>query len=226
MEFSEYLAEVPRLHSWDHGRTWVTGGFEATHLSQIAAAIRSRFARPRVIETGAGNSTLTFLFTSPARVLSICPEEQLFQRIIQYCEDKGMDHSALETRTTFSQFALPEIFRTGETFDFALVDGAHGWPLVMVDFCYMNAMLRKGALLMIDDVQLHSIAELMRLLDEQPGFTRACDLGKSVIYAKLTDDPFLPEWVGQPYIVRRSNEAQPPTLKQAVLRALRRVGRR
>ena len=46
----------------------------------------------------------------------------------------------------------------------ALIDGGHGWPTVFVDFCYMNAMLFRNGILIIDDVQLHSIKELGKLL--------------------------------------------------------------
>ena len=94
--------------------------------------------------------------------------------------------------------------RDNRRFDFALIDGAHGWPLVFVDFCYINAMLGAGALLMLDDIQLHSVKELSNLLHEQPGFSLVADLGKSLIFEKTTDDAYLPEWNQQPYIVRMS----------------------
>lgn len=58
---------------------------------------------------------------------------------------------------------------------------------------------------MIDDIQLHSVSELLNLLSEQPGYEIALDLGKAVVFRKVTADRFLPEWKQQPYIARRSN---------------------
>lgn len=204
MEFSQYLADVPKLHSWDGGKTWSTGGFQAQHLEPLHDIITKNFTSPKIIETGAGNSTVTFLFCNPHKVTSICPNPDLFQRIRDYCDKVGLDHASLDVVVDISQNALPEVRKHGTVYDFLLIDGAHGWPHVMVDFCYMNACAGEGSLIMIDDVELHSIGELMRLLDEQPGFERVADLGKSVIYRKLTNARWLPEWNEQPYIKRMS----------------------
>jgi hypothetical protein len=207
MTFDHFLSDLPRLHSWDGGKTWVNGGFEAFHLKEMAKNIRRRFSKPRIIETGAGNSTLVFLFCEPENVVSICPDQPLFHRISAKVEAFGLDLTRSEQFCDFSQSVLPDLLKTDRKFDFALIDGAHGWPLVMVDFCYLNAMLPRGALLMLDDIQLHSVRELANLLFEQPGFELVADISKALIFEKLTDDIYLPEWNEQPYIVRRSNEA-------------------
>jgi len=57
---------------------------------------------------------------------------------------------------------------------------------------------------MIDDVQLHSIKELARLMTlETASFRMRADLGKSLIFEKLTEDRFLPEWNRQNYLAAR-----------------------
>jgi hypothetical protein len=73
--------------------------------------------------------------------------------------------------------------------------------------CYANYALKPARLLMIDDIQLHSVGELARLLTEQPGFELALDLGKSLVFKKATADRAMPEWNEQPYVVRRSRLA-------------------
>jgi hypothetical protein len=67
-------------------------------------------------------------------------------------------------------------------------------------------MLRQGGYLMVDDLQLHAEKEMARLLSEHSGFSLALDLGKSVVFQKLTSQRFLGEWEHQPYIVRCTNE--------------------
>jgi hypothetical protein len=90
--------------------------------------------------------------------------------------------------------------------DFALIDGCHGWPTALVDLEYINFMLRQHGYLMVDDLQLHGEKEMARLLAEHPTFSVVLDLGKALVFRKLTADRDLGEWADQPYIVRRSNE--------------------
>jgi hypothetical protein len=72
----------------------------------------------------------------------------------------------------------------------------------------MNYMLSEGGYLMIDDVQLHSVKELGRLLVDEPGFDLVLDLGKSLLFRKITAARQLGEWNESPYILRLSQEYQ------------------
>jgi hypothetical protein len=208
MNFDLYLERLPLLHSWDGGETWITGGFDADLLRKLVAFLRERLPpHPGVLETGAGCSTIAFMFLDPARLISIAPEVDLFARIRSYCAAQGIDASILDSRVAFSEWLLPRLAESPETppwLDFALIDGGHGWPTVFVDFFYINHMLRRGGYLMVDDVQLHSVKELARLLKMQPGFELVLDLGKSLVFRKKTADRSLPDWFGQPYIVERT----------------------
>lgn len=94
--------------------------------------------------------------------------------------------------------------------------------MVMVDFCYMNFLLKKGGFIMIDDVQLHSVKELARLLAaDTDHFTIACDVdGKSLIFQKKTDRRMEPEWDLQPYTLLRSQPSlRPYALNMAAIKA-------
>ena len=88
----------------------------------------------------------------------------------------------------------------GTTIDLALIDGSHGWPTVFVDFCYVYAMLRKGGVVIVDDIQLHSVKELARLLTaDTERFHLLKDLGKSLVFEKMKNERFLPDWNDLPY---------------------------
>lgn len=209
--FEPFLERLPLLHSWDDGQTWNTGGFGPEHLRTLIAFLRVRLPpRPAILETGAGCSTIAFLFLTPSRVVSIAPSADLFTRIRSYCEVQGIETFVLDDRVGFSEWVLPALAELREAppwIDFALIDGGHGWPTPFVDFFYANHMLRRDGYLMLDDVQLHSVKELVRLLAMQPGFELALDLGKSLVFRKTTLDRSLPEWTGQPYIVRCTEAA-------------------
>ena len=68
MDFDAYLSDLPLLHTWDLGKTWNTGGFRAWQLKRMHEVVTERFPGPvRILETGAGNSTITFLQLALAR---------------------------------------------------------------------------------------------------------------------------------------------------------------
>ncbi len=210
-DFDKYLSSLPMLHSWDGGKTWNSGGFERSHLEKLYSFLKQNLPpAPVILETGAGNSTISFLFLAPKRLVSIAPEAQLFDRIRSYCEAERIPVAALEDRVDGSEWVLPkmaaEIRGAVPILDFALIDGCHNWPMAFVDFCYINQMLKTGGYLMVDDVQLHSVKELARMLTEQPGFELALDLGKSLVFRKTTEARALGEWGQVPYVVRKTNE--------------------
>jgi predicted O-methyltransferase YrrM len=207
MEFSAFLTNIPSLHSWDGGKTWRRGGFGPKMLQAFHDLVLFCGAENAVVlETGAGNSTLAFLYANPKLLISIAPDGPLFERIRSFCTEHQIDASALDFRVDRSEWTLPELARSDLRVDLALIDGGHGWPTVFVDFCYINAMLRNGGILVIDDVQLHSVKELGRLLQKsEKHFALVRDLGKSLAFKKLTDDRFLPQASQQPYIVEQSN---------------------
>jgi hypothetical protein len=199
-----YLSDLPLLHTWDSGATWNTGGFcretfEAIHPFVVELS--------DILETGAGNSTIFFLLHKPRRLVSIAPDAGLFERIHAYCDRNGIDRSCCATYVDCSEWVLPTLARD-QQFDFILIDGGHGWPVVFVDFCYATAMLRQGGILAIDDTQLHSIKELGRFLMCQPEFQFVMQNGKTALFRKVTNARSLPDWVGQPYIVSRTDEHQ------------------
>lgn len=210
MTFDEYLKNIPALHSWDGGKSWNSGGFAAEHLRvffDLVARVGGR--RASVLETGAGNSTIAFLYACPARVISVAPDAALFERIFSACRSRGVDMSPLEHHVDRSEWLLPKLAEAGRNerpgIDLALIDGGHGWPTVFVDFCYANVMVRRGGIIIIDDVHLHSIKELGRLLLRQSSaFTLVEDVGKALAFRKDTDDQFLPGWEGEAYIRERT----------------------
>ena len=214
MSLDTYLADLPLLHTWDLGKTWNTGGFSAAQLRRMYEVIDDRFPQRsvRVLETGAGNSTITFLHLTLRRLVSIAPDEDLRDRIVEYCKSHDVELAPLDFRLQRSEVELPTLaFGTDdqhkrEQFDVTLIDGGHGWPTVFVDFCYANYMIRAGALLFLDDLQLYSVAELSRLLERQPGFTLEEQVAKLQIWRKDDNRPFLPEHSRQPYILEMTNQ--------------------
>ena len=209
VNFEDYLADLPLLHSWDGGKSWNTGGFKAEHLRRLHETIAARVPNgASFIETGAGNSTLTFLQLSPSRVVSVVPDDELHRRVRTAATERGIDHTPLVFRGDRSEIALPRIAAAEEVHDVALIDGGHGWPTVFVDFCYFNMMLRKGGLLLIDDVGIYSVAELTRLLEGEDDYVKVEDFGKIQVWEKTSNRHFLAGHSYQPYIAAQARKGR------------------
>jgi len=150
------------------------------------------------------------LFLHPERLISIAPDAQLFGQIRGFCQGNRISDDALDAHIDGSQWVLPRLAADNRNsdpiLDFALIDGCHGWPTSFVDLEYTNSMLRQGGYLLIDDVQLHAEKEMARFLSEQTAFSLVLDLGKSLVFRKLTTDRHFGEWCEQPYVLRRTNQ--------------------
>jgi hypothetical protein len=74
--------------------------------------------------------------------------------------------------------------------------------------------------LLIDDLELHSVAELIRLLSYQTQIFRlAANLGKLQIFEKLTDATQLGEygeWIMQPYVAALSGRRTGPLINKFI----------
>jgi hypothetical protein len=69
-----------------------------------------------------------------------------------------------------SEFALPKLLESGETFDFGFIDGYHSFDHALVDFFYLNRMIRVGGMIVFDDANWPSINKLIRYLRNYPAY--------------------------------------------------------
>jgi len=56
-----------------------------------------------------------------------------------------------------SEFVLPDLIKTEQEADFAIVDGNHRFEHVVVDLFFLGRILKLGSLIFIDDIQLTGI---------------------------------------------------------------------
>jgi predicted O-methyltransferase YrrM len=199
------LGEKLTLHFWDG--QWQGGGLTDDMLRALfgLACAASDTGAAVILETGAGLSTLVFLASAPSRVVTVAPNPDLRDRIVAEAARLALDGPRLEFHVGRSEDVLPDLAKVDAAFvDMALIDGGHGMPTVFVDFCYINKILKNGAYLALDDIQLHSVRQLYLLLKNQPGFDVVAHHGKLVVLQKTDDRRFLPEWGKQPFVVQNS----------------------
>lgn len=63
-----------------------------------------------------------------------------------------------------SQLALPRLAAEGQRFDFGFIDGWHTFDHALIDFFYIDLMLRDGGFLVLDDVGYPAINSLVRFV--------------------------------------------------------------
>jgi hypothetical protein len=199
------LDDPPKLHDW--GRGPEVGGLNRQIGERIIGEV-TRYDAPRIVETGAGASTLLFLCLEPRALTSIAPDAALHERMLASAREREISVDPLEFLCEQSELALPRLFALGGRFEVGLIDGCHGWPAVFVDFCYINMMLTVGGTLFVDDVHLYSVAQLHLLLREQEEYEYVGLDGKFATFRKALDRPLLSDWRFQPYIER--NTVTPP----------------
>ena len=191
------LADLPKLHRW--GGVDQVGGLNQRIGDRIIAEL-GRYGSPRVVETGAGATTLLFCCLGPGAVTTIAPDAALRDRMLSEAASRRIPVDRLRFLCERSEVALPRLAAEGEGFDVGFIDGCHNWPSVFVDFCYINMMMPAGGTLLVDDIQLYSVSQLYFLLRQQEEFEYVAVDSKLATFRKLTDRAFLPEWRGQPYI--------------------------
>src|SRR5262245_32629682 len=164
-----FLKNLPNLHQ--RGDAPAHSGGLNVELGRVFAEELGRLDSPSIIETGAGCTSLLFLMLGCSSVTSIAPDDALGQRIHEEAVSRGLDASALTFVNDRSERALPKMALGGKTqCQAALIDGNHGWPSVFVDFCYLNMMMDRDAILFVDDVHIYACEQLMLLLKSQPEY--------------------------------------------------------
>ena len=195
------LANLPKLHYW--GGEEQVGGLNSVIGGRMIEEL-ARYDSPRVIETGAGATTLLFCCLDPGALVSIAPTAELRDRIFAEATKRQIALKRLFFICDRSELALPRIAIDRNQFDIGFIDGSHNWPSVFVDFCYINMMMPAGGTLFVDDIHLYSVSQLFNLLRRQEEFEHVARDDKMATFRKLVDRPFLPEWNGQPYIAENS----------------------
>jgi len=69
-----------------------------------------------------------------------------------------------------SEYVLPQLAQSARQFDFALVDGWHSFDQALVEFFYIDRMLREGGIVAFDDGYWPGISKLMRFIVTLPGY--------------------------------------------------------
>jgi predicted O-methyltransferase YrrM len=74
-----------------------------------------------------------------------------------------------------SEIALPQLLEQNASFDFAFIDGWHTFDHTLLDFFYLNRLIRVGGMIVFDDVRYPSVAQVLRYVAKYPNYVLVTD---------------------------------------------------
>ncbi|WP_097654831.1 class I SAM-dependent methyltransferase [Candidatus Chloroploca asiatica] len=96
------------------------------------------------------------------------------QRDWSGCGIHHLRQAGFQDRFTFheqpSEICLPQLLAQGRQLDFALIDGYHTFDHALLDFFYINRMLKVGGIVLFDDIPMPSIQKLLAYIANYPGY--------------------------------------------------------
>ena len=196
----ELMKAPPPLHR-SNPDTPVNWGIHDAMVPHFRSAVRSG---SRTLETGSGLSTIILLALG-AKHQSISPDAGEADRIKSYCAEHGVSTADYQPIVGTSENVLPTL-GDQPLLDLALIDGSHSFPLPCIDWFYMTRLLKKGGLMLIDDVQLWSVAIVADFLDGDDAWEKIERTPRFAAYRLLAEaNAVLGRWWGQqPYVVKSS----------------------
>jgi hypothetical protein len=180
----------------------------------------------RTLETGAGVSTVLFAAWRCDHV-AVVPYASEAAAVEQYLDDQGIARDSLRFDLRPSEEALPTLSRESP-FDLVFVDGCHGFPAPIIDWFYGAGLLRKGGIVVFDDVQLPQVQCLLTtFIEPDERWEPVAGTTKWRAFRRLSEGSLGEEWFAQPFFsmpspqrgpMRRIKDLVPLRIKQWVRR--------
>lgn len=140
------------------------------------------------VETGCGHSTVV-LANVFATHISVNPD-LTSNRLVGEFVESHFGVSGLRHVATSSDQGLPRLVDEGCRVDLALIDGNHSHPFPLLDFHYMDQMLSRDGLLLIDNTEIHAVQELTLYLEFESAYQFEQLIGNCAVYRKVSDRKF------------------------------------
>lgn len=159
----ELLSDPPVVHIVDTPTGKVPGVWAA---DESCYRFIARTVRPGMstLETGSGISTALFASLG-AHHRCVTPAAEEADHLRRYFGRTGIDADNVIFDIAPSHVALP---RLHDRFDIVFIDGAHGFPLPIIDWFYACGLLATGGTLIVDDLQLPGVRVLLEFLNQDP----------------------------------------------------------
>nr|WP_141657321.1 class I SAM-dependent methyltransferase [Thiocapsa sp. KS1] len=158
--------------------------------------------RSRTLETGLGLSTLLFVLLGTEHTC-VAPWTSEIEGLFSHCRERGIATDRLTLNQGFSDEVLPTL--QPSELDLFFIDGGHGFPTPMLDWYYGAGRLRRGGMLVIDDIHLPAVQMLLDFLDADPRWQCVDKTRKWAAYERLGEGTLREEHSRQQFLKRREH---------------------
>jgi hypothetical protein len=175
-------------------------------VSDDMLRLLDRYVGPdsRTLETGAGVTTVLFAMKG-AQHTCIVPFAQEVETIKAYCASKHIPLGRTEFVVDKSETVLPTAKL--QPLDLVLIDGAHGFPVPLIDWYFTADHLKVGGHLILDDTHLWSVNILKQFLQDEPEWRLVQDMRpRNAVFEKVQAGPASKNECGQVFVMRRTIE--------------------
>jgi glucosyl-dolichyl phosphate glucuronosyltransferase len=206
MHIDEQIAALhrsqPALHVDGDGKL-VHYGIDGRLVSLLRAHVRPG---QRTLETGHGLSSILFLLLG-AEHRSIVPDPGASERIYEYCRRQGIETASYAPLVGPTDEILPALPRE-RVLDVVLIGGDHAFPAPCIEWHFMTRILKRGGIVIVNDVEIWSRRVLADFLEEEEVWERLERTEQFAAFRMLVDaERVLARWWGeQPLVVRRSSK--------------------
>jgi hypothetical protein len=193
-QVSIVMNDPPPVHGAAAGPTGVWGtaidcyDFLARHVEPGA----------RTLETGCGISTALFALWGTEHTCVVYSQDEV-DILSSWAHQREVDLSHLTFEVGPSDDVLPRLEPTD--LDLALIDGSHAFPAAIIDWFYAAGRLRKGGVVVVDDVHLPAVTlGLFEFLARDPRWELIARTDKWAACLRQSSGPLREEWTDQPFL--------------------------
>jgi predicted O-methyltransferase YrrM len=178
---------------------------------------RTATAAMKTLEIGSGISTLVFAIRGSQHV-AVTPNKSEPQAIRAYAQTRAIATDRITFVCESSDQYLPAC--NLQELDLVFIDGKHAFPWPIIDWFYTADRLKRGGIMLLDDVQMASVSMLTDLLVEDVARWSVVERpgSRAIAFRKLVDSVHDVAWHMQPFITNRM--ARPQSFTTRVLRKL------
>jgi hypothetical protein len=181
----------------------------------------------RTLETGAGVSTVLFAAWGCDH-LAVVPFQNEADAVVRYCDEHEISRDTLRFDVRPSELALPELAGTIDQLDLVFIDGCHGFPIPIIDWFYGAGLLRKGGVVIFDDIQLPQVSSFIdSFLGRDDRWQQLESTEKWAAFRRLSEGPLGENQVHQPFFpdsartpLRRVKDAIPLNVRTSLWKIL------
>jgi methyltransferase family protein len=189
--FKRACADPPQIHPGAPHGVWSTERscyrFISEHTDESS----------RTLETGIGLSTVLFaILGSEHTALFLYPGEG--DELRTWARTHDVDLEQVELLVDRSDLVLPSL--PDDPLDLFFIDGGHGYPLPQLDWFYGGSRLRRGGILVVDDLELWAPHQLATFLNADPRWEPLGGTRKWRGYRRLSEGSLLEDWTEQRFL--------------------------